>query len=99
MTAKGGSFRRGQPLSRFQRQLPFQGSHGRADMPPLKGEVPAVRAEGFQNADLGRSNLWRPMVVTRTGGSKWQSALPTGASSCVQAQPAREIAEKTQFAD
>ena len=78
MTAKGGSFRRGQPLSRFQRQLPFQGSHGRADMPPLKGEVPAVRAEGFQNVDLGRSNLWRPMVVDRTRGSQWQSALPTG---------------------
>ena len=88
-----------EPLSRLRRQLPFQESLYGVLMPPLKGEVPAVRAEGFQNADLGRSNLWRPMVVTRTGGSKWQSALPTGASSCVQAQPAREIAEKTQFAD
>ena len=28
-----------------------------------------------------------PEVVARTGGSKWQSALPTG-SKCVQAQPA-----------
>ena len=39
-------------------------------------------------ADLGRSNLWRPMVVARTGGSRWLSALPTG-SKWVQAQPAR----------
>ena len=28
-------------------------------------------------ADLGRSNLWRPMVVDRTRGSNRQSALPT----------------------
>ena len=77
-------------------------------MPPLKGEVPAVRAEGFQNADIGRSNLWRPMVVTRTGGSKRLSALPTGSnrlsalptgSKWLSALPTGEIAEKTQFAD
>ena len=37
-------------------------------------------------ADFGRFNLWRPIVVARTGGSKWQSAQPTG-SRCVQAQP------------
>ena len=37
--------------------------------------------------------------VDRTRGSQWLSALPTGGSQCVQAQPAREIAEKTQFAD
>ena len=29
-------------------------------------------------ADLGRSNLWRPMVVDRIGGSKWVQALPIG---------------------
>ena len=39
--------RHGRPLSRFQRQLPFQENHGRADMPPLKWEVPVKRAEGF----------------------------------------------------
>ncbi|MDD7412904.1 MAG: hypothetical protein PUK86_06745, partial [bacterium] len=33
------------------------------NMPPLKGEVPAAQAVGFKNADLGRFNLWRPMVV------------------------------------
>ena len=33
--------------------------------------------ESRKNADLGCSDLWRPMVVARTGGSKWQSALPT----------------------
>ena len=26
----------------------------------------AARAEGFKNADLGRFNVWRPMVVDRT---------------------------------
>ena len=25
---------------------------------------------GVHNEDLGRSNLWRPMVVDRTGGSR-----------------------------
>ena len=39
-------------------------------------------------ADFGRFNLWRPIVVDRTGGSKWVSALPTGGSKWVQAQPA-----------
>ena len=67
-------------------------------MPPLKGEVPAAQAVGFKNADLGRFNLWRPMVVAKTGGSRWLSALPTGGSNrqsalptgsrWVQAQPA-----------
>ena len=43
-------------------------------MPPLKGEVPAeVRAVGFENADFGRSNVWRPIVVTSPRGSaSWQ---------------------------
>ena len=60
MTAKGGSFRRGQPLSRFQRQLPFQESLYGVLMPPLKREVPAVRAVGFANEEFGDSNLWSP---------------------------------------
>ena len=30
------------------------------------------------HADLGRFNLWRPMVVARIRGSKGPSALPTG---------------------
>ena len=47
-------------------------------MPPLKGEVPAAQAVGFKNADLGRFNLWRPMVVERMRGSKWNRALPGG---------------------
>ena len=37
--------------------------------------------------DLGRSNLWRPMVVDRTGGSKCMQAQPAG-SKWVQALPA-----------
>ena len=46
---------------------------------------PAISAElrGFE--DLGRFNLWRPMVVNRTRGSKWMQALPAG-SKRVQAQ-------------
>ena len=39
-------------------------------------------------ADLGRSNLWRPMVVARMRGSGWLSALPT-ASSWNRALPGR----------
>ena len=46
-------------------------------MPLLKGEVPAAQAERFESADFGRFNLWRPTVVDRTRGSRWQSALPT----------------------
>ena len=38
-------------------------------MPLLKGEVPAAQAEGFESADFGRFNLWRPIVVDRTRGS------------------------------
>ena len=45
-----------------------------------------------KNIDFGRSNLWRPIVVARTGGSKWNRALP-GDSNRVQAQPARQIVE------
>ena len=54
--------------------------------PPLKGEVPVKQAVGFSDADLGRFNLWRPTVVERIRGSKWQSALPTG-SRWVRALP------------
>ena len=38
---------------------------------------PVISGEFRKFADLGRFNLWRPMVVARTGGSK-----------CVQAQAA-----------
>ena len=30
------------------------------------------------HADFGRSDVWRPTVVARIGGSRWVSALPTG---------------------
>ena len=46
--------------------------------------------------DRTRGSQWQSALPT---GSKRLSALPTGGSQCVQAQPAREIAEKTQFAD
>ena len=52
--------------------------------------APAIRREACGFEDLGRFNLWRPMVVARTGGSKcmqaqpagsrWASALPTSPS-------------------
>ena len=57
---------------------PAAASGSRPCRPPLKGEVSAKRTEGFKTEDLGRSNLWRPMVVDRMRGSKWLSALPTG---------------------
>ena len=38
---------------------------------------PTIRKESCGFADLGRFNIWRPTVVARPGGSKWQSALPT----------------------
>ena len=38
---------------------------------------PVISGEFRKSADLGRFNLWRPMVVARTRGSKWPSALPT----------------------
>ena len=41
-----------------------------------------------KNIDFGRFNLWRPIVVDGTGGSKWNRALP-GGSKWVQALPAR----------
>ena len=56
-------------------------------MPPLKGEVLAAQAVGFTDADLGRSNQWRPTVVDRMRGSNRNRALP-GGSKWVQAQPA-----------
>ena len=45
--------------------------------------LPSIRRESCGLADLGRSNLWRPMVVARIGGSRCvqaQPALPTGKS-------------------
>ena len=39
---------------------------------------PEFSGEARKTADFGRFNLWRPTVVARTGGSKWQSGLPTG---------------------
>ena len=52
---------------------------------------PAIRKEPCGFADLGRSNLWRPMVVDRTGGSRWVQAQPAG-SRWVQARacPSRQ---------
>ena len=45
--------------------------------------------ESRKTEDFGRSNLWRPIVVDRMRGSRWPSALLTGGSKWVQAQPAR----------
>ena len=73
-------------------------------IPPLKGEVPATQAEGFAEAaptNVFRANPGKPKELgTRTygfqfrvlsGGSQWQSALPTGGSNRVQALPARPL--------
>ena len=62
-------------------------------MPSLKGEVPAKWAVGFNNADFGRFNLWRPIVVNRTRGSNRLSALPTGSAGMSFPGKFRKIAE------
>ena len=65
------------PQSPYGDSSPFKGALIAPTMPFLSGEVPAAQVEGFANADLGRFNLWRPMIVDRTGGSKRLSSLPT----------------------
>ena len=67
-------------------RLPFQGRCGRTDMPPLKGEVPAKRAEGFIPRRIREVQSMLPEFVDRTGGSEWVSARPTG-SKWVSARP------------
>ena len=52
-----------------KRSLPQSDRVGSAD------RKSAGNSCGFE--DLGRFNLWRPMVVDRTRGSKWLSALPS----------------------
>ena len=51
-----------------------------AEPPPANPEAgsarPAIRREACGFADIGRSNLWRPMVVDRIRGSKRHRALP-----------------------
>ena len=39
---------------------------------------PSIRRESCGFGDLGRFNLWRPMVVERMRGSRWNRALPGG---------------------
>ena len=54
--------------------------------PPLKGEVPATQAVGFQTKTL-RASIYAPQGRVRMRGSRWVQAQPAG-SKCVQAQPA-----------
>ena len=56
--ASGSRPCRPNPSVASRRQLPFQESLYDAPMPPLKGEVPAARAEGFIKADPEGFNLW-----------------------------------------
>ena len=59
-----------------------------AEPPPASPEAgsarPAIRREACGFADIGRSNLWRPMVVERTGGSRWVQAQPANPSQTVK---------------
>ena len=77
--------------------LPAAGGTGHCPRRQCRQKIPG---EFREFADLGRFNLWRPMVVARMCGSKWLSALPTGSkwlsalptgSSRVQAQPAGRL--------
>ena len=56
------------------------GAQSEAEPPPAEAGSarPSIRKEACGFADLGRSSVWRPMVVDRMRGSKWPSALPTG---------------------
>ena len=69
-----------EPLSRLRRQLPFQESLYGVLMPPLKREVPAVRAVGFANEEFGDSNLWFP-------NSSIEPAAASGSGHCPAATP------------
>ena len=66
-------------------------------MSPLKGEVGAKRAEGFETRRIRELEFMVPEFVARTGGSnrvqaqpagsKWLSALPTGKPETLAAFP------------
>ena len=67
-----------QPLSRLQRQLPFQGSPLRASYTFLKKRGARNAGGGFRNADFGGFNLWPPKSPIE----------PAGASGCRPCRPA-----------
>ena len=69
-----------EPLCRLRRQLPFQESLYGVLMPPQKREVPAVRAVGFANEEVGDSNLWFP-------NSSIEPAAASGSGHCPAATP------------
>ena len=73
------------PVAPF-RQPVFFFRGGTTVWPPLKGEVPATQAVGFQTKTL-RASIYAPQGRVRMRGSRWVQAQPAG-SKCVQAQPA-----------
>ena len=73
------------PVAPFRRSV-FFFRGGTTVWPPLKGEVPATQAVGFQTKTL-RASIYAPQGRVRMRGSRWVQAQPAG-SKCVQAQPA-----------
>ena len=76
--------------NRWQSALPTGGSNRMQAQPagsrwnralPGGGARPSIRRESCGFGDLGRFNLWRPMVVERIRGSRWNRALPGGGAA------------------
>ena len=68
----------------LRRQLPFHGSLLRfRTMSPLKGEVGAKRAEGFETRRIRELEFMVPEFVARTGGSNRVQAQPAGGRESV----------------
>ncbi len=84
--AAGGGCRLSLPDSSvaLRRQLPFHGSLLRfRTMSPLKGEVGAKRAEGFETRRIRELEFMVPEFVARTGGSNRVQAQPAGGRESV----------------
>ena len=84
--AAGGGCRLSLPDSSvaLRRQLPFHGSLLRfRTMSPLKGEVGAKRAEGFETRRIRELEFMGPEFVARTGGSNRVQAQPAGGRESV----------------
>ena len=64
-------------------------------MPLLKGEVAAKRTDVVTKTKTSAALIYGGRVRVLFGGSRWPSALPTGGSQCVQAQPAGNAGQQS----
>ena len=61
-----------------QGRQPLAAAHPVVRLCAIQDPPPARNAAVRNHADLGRFNLWRPMIVDRMRGSNRPSAMPTG---------------------